>query len=250
VGQGVRQTGCRATGPGRYRVPVPDSSRPTTGQVRVLIVDDQSMIRAGFAALLDAQEGITVVGTAEDGAGITDVVRRTQPDVVLMDIRMPKVNGLDATRAIFAMPGESPKVIVLTTFDADEYVFSALRAGASGFLLKDSPPEELVHAVHVVAGGEALLSPRVTRALIADYASRPAAPAGPDVTLAELTARELDVMRLVARGSSNSEIAAELFVAEQTVKTHVSRILTKLNLRDRTQIVVASYESGLVRARH
>lgn len=232
---------------------MPQSTNPATapsdGVVRVLIVDDQSMIRAGFAALLDAQEDITVVDTAEDGAGIADVVRRTRPDVVLMDIRMPKVNGLDATRAIFAMPGAPPKVIVLTTFDADEYVFAALRAGASGFLLKDSPPEELIHAVHVVAGGEALLSPRVTRALIADYATRPAGPAAPDVTLSELTARELDVMRLVARGSSNSEIAAELFVAEQTVKTHVSRILTKLDLRDRTQIVVASYESGLVRAR-
>ena len=232
------------------RVPGPmNPSADGLAQVRVLIVDDQSMIRAGFAALLDAQEGITVVGTADDGVGIVDVVRRTRPDVVLMDIRMPKVNGLDATRAIFAMPGEAPKVIVLTTFDADEYVFSALRAGASGFLLKDSPPEELIHAVHVVAGGDALLSPRITRALISDYVSLPAIPAGPDAVLSDLTARELDVMRLVARGSSNSEIATELFLAEQTVKTHVSRILSKLGLRDRTQIVVAAYESGLVRAR-
>lgn len=216
--------------------------------IRVLIVDDQSMIRAGFAALLDAQEGMTVVGTAEDGAEIRDVVLRTRPDVVLMDIRMPKVNGLEAARTIFSMPGTSAKVIMLTTFDADEYVFAALRAGAAGFLLKDATPEELSHAVRVVADGEALLSPKVTRALIADYVARPAAPQKPDATLAGLTERELDVMALVARGRSNTEIAAELFLAEQTVKTHVSRILGKLSLRDRTQIVVAAYESGLVRA--
>ena len=216
--------------------------------VRVLIVDDQSMIRAGFAALLDAQEGISVVGTAEDGLGITDIVRRTQPHVVLMDIRMPKVNGLDAARAIFATPGEGPKVIMLTTFDADEYVFTALRIGASGFLLKDSPPEELVQAVRVVADGEALLSPKVTRALIADYASRPSAPAKEAPLLGQLTEREREVMIQVARGRSNAEIADDLFLAEQTVKTHVSRILTKLTLRDRTQMVVAAYESGLVRA--
>ncbi len=223
---------------------------PTTAgerPVRVLVVDDQSMIRAGFAALLDAQPDLTVVGTAEDGLGITEVVRRTQPDVVLMDVRMPKVNGLDATRAVLQAPGEPPRVIILTTFDADEYVFAALRAGASGFLLKDSPPEELVHAVRVVAGGDALLSPRVTRSLIADYAARPPeAPRG-DHSLSPLTERELDVMRLVARGHSNSEIAQELYVAEQTVKTHVSRILGKLGLRDRTQVVIAAYESGLVR---
>ncbi|MFC6511035.1 response regulator [Promicromonospora citrea] len=216
--------------------------------MRVLVVDDQSMIRAGFAALLEAQDGITVVGTADDGLGVVDVVRRTQPDVVLMDIRMPKVNGLDATRAILAMPGVPPRVIILTTFDADEYVFSALRAGASGFLLKDSPAEELTHAVRVVAEGEALLSPKVTRALIADYAARPNAPAAPDARLRGLTERELEVMRQVAAGLSNAEIAAELVLAEQTVKTHVSRILTKLDLRDRTQMVVCAYESGLVRA--
>ncbi|WP_413451605.1 response regulator transcription factor [Georgenia phoenicis] len=221
-----------------------DGERP----VRVLIVDDQAMIRAGFAALLDAQPGLTVVGTADDGLGITDIVRRTRPDIVLMDIRMPKVNGLDATRAVREAPGEPPRVIMLTTFDADEYVFAALRAGASGFLLKDSPPEELVHAVHVVAAGDALLSPKVTRSLIADFAARPAdAPRG-DHSLTPLTERELDVMRLVARGYSNGEIAQELFVAEQTVKTHVSRILGKLGLRDRTQMVIAAYESGLVRA--
>jgi DNA-binding NarL/FixJ family response regulator len=225
--------------------PAPD---PAERAIRVLIVDDQSMIRAGFAALLNADEGITVVGTSDDGTGITDVVRRVQPDVVLMDIRMPKVNGLDATRTIMAMPGTPPKVIMLTTFDADEYVFSALRAGASGFLLKDSPPEELTHAVRTVAAGDALLSPKITRTLIADYAARPARPATPDATLAALTDRELDVMKHVAAGRSNAEIAAELYLAEQTVKTHVSRILSKLDLRDRTQMVVCAYESGLVRA--
>lgn len=216
--------------------------------MRVLIVDDQSMIRAGFAALLDAQEGIDVVGTAEDGAGITEVVQRTRPDVVLMDIRMPRVNGLEATRTVLSMPGQAPRILMLTTFDADEYVFSALRAGASGFLLKDAAPEELIHAVRVVASGDALLSPKITRTLIADYAARPALPAGSRNLLSGLTERELDVTRLVARGRSNTEIAEELFLAEQTVKTHVSRILGKLELRDRTQIVVAAYESGLVRA--
>ncbi len=216
--------------------------------IRVLIVDDQSMIRAGFAALLNAHEGITVVGTTDDGVGISDAVRRMQPDVVLMDIRMPKVNGLDATRTIMAMPGTPPKVIMLTTFDADEYVFSALRAGASGFLLKDSPPEELTQAVRVVAAGEALLSPKITRTLIADYAARPTLPVSPSATLSALTDRELDVMKLVAAGRSNAEIATELHLAEQTVKTHVSRILNKLDLRDRTQMVVCAYESGLVRA--
>src|SRR5699024_9814894 len=154
----------------------------------------------------------------------------------------------DAARSIFAMPGNGPKVIMLTTFDADEYVFSALRVGASGFLLKDSPPEELVQAVRVVADGEALLSPKVTRALIADYAARPQAPAQRSHLLSPLTERELEVMRLVARGRSNAEIADDLVVAEQTIKTHVSRILGKLDLRDRTQMVVAAYESGLVRA--
>lgn len=220
---------------------------PDAPDVRVLIVDDQHMIRAGFAALLDAQEGIDVVGTAEDGAGIADIVETTQPDVVLMDIRMPEVNGLEATRTVLGMPGDPPRILMLTTFDADEYVFAALRAGASGFLLKDATPEELVHAVRVVAQGEALLSPRITRTLIADYAERPPSPAQNMALLAGLTERELDVMRLISRGLPNADIAANLFLAEQTVKTHVSRILSKLQLRDRTQIVVTAYESGLVR---
>ena len=215
--------------------------------IRVLVVDDQSMIRGGFAALLDAQEGIEVVGTAADGAGITETVRTTRPDVVLMDIRMPRVGGLEATRAVLAMPGTPPKIIMLTTFDAEEYVFSALRAGASGFLLKDSTPEELVQAVRVVADGESLLAPRVTRALIADFVARPERATGADLSMSVLTERELDVLRAVARGLSNREIAAELVMAEQTVKSHVSRILGKLALRDRAQLVVAAYESGLVR---
>ncbi|GAA1182102.1 response regulator [Nesterenkonia xinjiangensis] len=219
----------------------------TSAAVRVLIVDDQSMIRAGFAALLDAQEDLTVVGTAEDGQGIVDVVRQTRPDVVLMDIRMPLVNGLEATRLIAQMPGTPPRILMLTTFDADEYVFDALRVGASGFLLKDATPEELTHAVRVVAAGEALLSPKVTRTLIADYAARPSSKRKTHL-LADLTDREREVMTAVARGRANSEIAGELHLAEQTVKTHVSRILTKLSLRDRTQIVVTAYESGLVRA--
>lgn len=218
-------------------------------QIRIIIVDDQAMVRQGFAALLDAQRDMTVVGSASDGSQVVDLVRRARPDVVLMDIRMPKVNGLDATRAIQAMPGlEHPHVIMLTTFDADEYVFSALRAGAGGFLLKDATAEELVNAVRVVAEGDALLAPAITAKLIADYAARPA-PRGPGTAvLSELTERELGVMKLVAAGKSNGEVAAELFLSEQTVKTHVSRILSKLGLRDRTQIVVAAYESGLVAA--
>ncbi|MDN5598943.1 MAG: response regulator [Brachybacterium sp.] len=215
--------------------------------IRVLIVDDQSMIRGGFEALLDAQEGIAVVGTAADGEGIAEVVAELRPDVVLMDIRMPHVGGLDATRTVLEMPGTPPKIVMLTTFDADEYVFAALRAGASGFLLKDSTPQELVHAVRVVADGESLLAPKVTRALIADFVARPERTQGAETSLSVLTERELDVLRLVARGRANREIADALTMAEQTVKTHVSRILGKLALRDRTQLVVAAYESGLVR---
>lgn len=215
--------------------------------IRVAIVDDQAMVRQGFAALLDAQPGIEVVGSAADGSEAVELVRRSRPDVVLMDIRMPNTNGLDATRAIHAMPGTPPRVIMLTTFDADEYVFSALRAGASGFLLKDATAEDLVAAVRVVAAGEALLAPSVTRRLIADYASRPARRSG--AALSQLTERELEVVRLVATGASNAEIAEALFLSEQIVKSHVSRTLAKLGLRDRTQIVVAAYESGLVNPR-
>ncbi|MFD6812654.1 response regulator [Enteractinococcus coprophilus] len=223
------------------------SSATANDGVRVLIVDDQSMIRAGFAALLDAQDDLEVVGTAADGAGILDVVQHTKPDVVLMDIRMPKVNGLEAARLVLSQPGKVPKILMLTTFDADEYVFSALRAGASGFLLKDATPEELVNAVRVVAAGDALLSPQITKTLISDYLSRPATPQTAQAVKDLLTERELEVTRLVARGFSNVEIAESLSLAEQTVKTHVSRILSKLSLRDRVQIVVTAYESGLVR---
>ncbi len=204
------------------------------------------MVRQGFGALLDAQTDMTVVGSAGDGGDAVDLVRRTQPDVILMDIRMPRMNGLDATRAVKAMPGLAhPRIIMLTTFDADEYVFSALRAGASGFLLKDATAEDLVSAVRIVAAGEALLAPSVTSRLIADYASRPSAPRRTEM-LSSLTEREIEVMELVATGQSNAEIADALFLAEQTVKTHVSRILSKLGLRDRTQIVVTAYETGLV----
>ena len=222
-------------------------AHPEIPRVRVLIVDDQSMIRGGFEALLNAQDGITVVGTASDGEGIAEAVAELRPDVVLMDIRMPHVGGLEATRTVLEMPGTPPKIIMLTTFDADEYVFAALRAGASGFLLKDSTPQELVQAVRVVAGGESLLAPKATRALIADFVARPERSRGAQASLSVLTERELDVLRLVARGLANREIAESLVMAEQTVKTHVSRILGKLALRDRTQLVVAAYESGLVR---
>src|SRR5690625_1717728 len=204
------------------------------------------MVRAGFGALLNAQPGIEVVADADDGAHATALVRQHCPDVVLMDIRMPQVDGLEATRRLAALTDYHPRIIILTTFDLDEYVFDALRAGASGFLLKDAPAEELVQAVRVVARGEALLSPSITRSLIAEFVSRPPRSAAEVKDLDELTERELEVMRLVAGGLSNAEIAAEIYVAEQTVKTHVSRVLMKLGLRDRTQIVVAAYESGLI----
>ncbi|MBN9613663.1 MAG: response regulator transcription factor, partial [Actinobacteria bacterium] len=196
--------------------------------IRVAVIDDQAMVRQGFGALLDAQPDMTVVGDAADGDEVVDLVRRTRPDVLLMDIRMARMNGLDAARAVLAMPGDThPRIIMLTTFDADEYVFSALRAGASGFMLKDATAEDLVAAVRVVAAGDALLAPSITRRLIADYAARPE-PRSPVAALPSLTERELEVMRLVASGQSNAEIAGGLFLSEQTVKTHVSRVLGKL----------------------
>ncbi|WP_019546118.1 response regulator [Streptomyces sulphureus] len=219
-----------------------------TEPVRVLIVDDQAMVRAGFAALLAAQADIDVVGEAEDGAQGVEVCRRTRPDVVLMDVRMPVMDGLEATGQLLgaAQGDRSPKVLMLTTFDVDDYVYEALRAGASGFLLKDAPPSDLIAAVRVVAAGEALLAPSVTRRLIEEFARQRPRKSRSAPRLRELTAREREVLALVARGRSNTEIANGLHLAEQTVKTHVSRILMKLRLRDRAQAVVFAYESGLV----
>jgi DNA-binding NarL/FixJ family response regulator len=217
--------------------------------IGIVVADDHEVVRAGFAALLDSQPDFTVLGTAADGADAVRACRRLEPDVVLMDVRMPGMDGIEATRQLAAGGGHVPRVLILTTFDLDEYVFDALRAGASGFLLKDATAERLFEAVRVVAAGEALLAPAVTRRLISEFArTRPpagAAAAAP-AALAALTPRETEVLRLVAEGLSNPEIAARLVVTEETVKTHVSRVLGKLGLRDRTQAVVAAYESGLV----
>ncbi|MEE6256960.1 response regulator transcription factor [Plantactinospora sonchi] len=218
--------------------------------IRVLIADDQAMVRQGFGALLAAQPDLLVVGDAANGAEAVTAVRRLDPDVVLMDIRMPVLDGLAATRQLVGdRPDQDrPRVLILTTFDLDDYVYEALRAGASGFLLKDAPAADLVHAVRVVAAGDALLAPTVTRRLIAEFAGRPDRERPRPTSLTGLTPRETEVLRLIARGRSNTEIAGDLFVAEQTVKTHVGRILAKLNLRDRAQAVVVAYESGLVTA--
>jgi DNA-binding NarL/FixJ family response regulator len=215
--------------------------------ISCLIADDQAMVREGFSALLDAQDGIRVCGQVADGAQAVREALRLQPDVVLMDVRMPVMDGLAATRELLRSGTGRSRVLVLTTFDLDEYVYEALRAGASGFLLKDAPIADLVHAVRVVAAGEALLAPSVTRRLIADFARRAPAPPSPvSARLSELTPRETEVLRLVARGLSNTEISERLVIAEQTTKTHVGRILMKLGLRDRVQAVVLAYESGLV----
>ncbi len=213
--------------------------------IRVLVVDDQALVRGGFRMILDAQPDIDVVGEAEDGSVALDRVSELNPDVVLMDIRMPRIDGLEATRQLLARRG-APRVLMLTTFDADEYVYEALRAGASGFMLKDVRPEQLAEAVRVVARGEALLAPAITRRLIEDFVRRPLAGVRRPDELSQLTERELDVVRLVARGLSNAEIASALFLSEATVKTHLTHVLTKLSLRDRVQVVVLAYESGLV----
>ncbi|QNE78379.1 response regulator [Streptomyces finlayi] len=216
--------------------------------IRVLIADDQMMVRQGFTVLLDAEPGIVVVGQAVDGLDAVVKVAELAPDVVLMDIRMPGLGGIEATRRVTASPDTTVKVLVLTTLDLDEYVYEALRAGASGFLLKDASAAELAHAVRVVAAGEALLAPNITKRLIAEYARLAEAPRAPlKDRLGDLTQRETEVLSLIAHGLSNAEIAARLVVAEQTVKTHVSRILVKLSLRDRTQAAVHAYETGLVR---
>ncbi|MFC5143918.1 response regulator [Streptomyces aureoversilis] len=218
--------------------------------IKVIIVDDQAMVRAGFAALLAAQPDIDVVGDAADGRRGVELGRSAHPDVVLMDVRMPEMDGLEAARQLLDPPPgvhHRPKVLMLTTFDVDDYVYEALRAGASGFLLKDAPPADLISAVRVVAAGEALLAPSVTRRLIADFAKqRPARRKGPSLRLKGLTPRETEVLELIARGLSNQEIAASLVLAEQTVKTHIGRVLAKLDLRDRAQAVIFAYESGLV----
>ncbi|RKS67799.1 LuxR family two component transcriptional regulator [Actinomadura pelletieri DSM 43383] len=221
--------------------------------IRVLIADDQVMIRDGLAALLSSDPGIEVIGQAGDGREAVEMARRLDPDVVVMDIRMPEMDGLAATAELVGPPdpdgnpaGARPKVLVLTTFDLDEYVYEALGSGASGFLLKDASAADLVNGVRIVAGGDALLAPSITRRLIGDFARRRRHQRPSPKATAALTPRELDVLRLIARGLSNAEIAAELVLAEQTVKTHVGHVLTKLALRDRTQAVVYAYENGLV----
>jgi DNA-binding NarL/FixJ family response regulator len=224
--------------------------------IGIVVADDHEVVRSGFAAMLDTQPDFTVLGTAADGAEAVRTCRQRCPDVVLMDVRMPGMDGIEATRQLASGNG-GPRVLILTTFDLDQYVYDALRAGASGFLLKDVTAERLFDAVRVVAAGDALLAPSVTRRLIAEFASRRALPGNPGVAAAKaptghwpalgsLTPRETEVLRLIAEGLSNTEIAKRLVVTEETVKTHVSRILAKLGLRDRTQAVVAAYESGLV----
>jgi DNA-binding NarL/FixJ family response regulator len=221
-------------------------------KIRVLIVDDQALVRAGFRMILESEEDIEIVGEAGDGLEALEAVQELRPDVVLMDIRMPNLDGLEATRRILDEDadggGDGPRVLMLTTFDLDEYVYEALRAGASGFMLKDTPPEQLVAAIHVIASGDALLSPTITKRVIEEFISRPPSTISPErpPKLNELTARELEVLGFMARGLSNAEIARDLFVSETTVKTHVARILMKLDLRDRVQAVVFAYESGLV----
>ena len=212
---------------------------------RVLVVDDQALMRTGFRMILEAEADIDVVGEASDGLEAIEMAARETPDVVLMDIRMPNLDGVEATRRIVERD-ERIRVLILTTFDLDEYVYDALRAGASGFLLKDTPPEDLVRAVHVVAGGDALLAPSVTTRLVRELASKPQPNASPPASLDALTEREREVLTHMARGLSNAEIAADLFVSETTVKTHVGRVLMKLHLRDRVQAVVLAYETGLV----
>jgi DNA-binding NarL/FixJ family response regulator len=214
-----------------------------------LLVDDQALVRAGFRMILDAEPEMEVVGEASDGREAVEQVRVLAPDVVLMDIRMPELDGLEAARRILGeADGENaPKILMLTTFDLDEYVYEALRAGASGFLLKDTPPEQLVSAIHVIAQGDALLSPSITRRVISEFVkgSGPR-PQAQFPRLRDVTARELEVLKLIARGLSNAEIAKALFVSETTVKTHVARVLMKLGLRDRVQVVVLAYEAGVV----
>jgi DNA-binding NarL/FixJ family response regulator/class 3 adenylate cyclase len=223
------------------------AAAPGDGGVRVVIVDDQALVRAGFRMILEAESDIAVVGEASDGAEAVAECERLGPDVVLMDVRMPEVDGIEATRRLLGRDGVETKVVMLTTFDMDEYVYDALRAGASGFLLKDVPPEQLVDGIRSVASGDALLAPSITKRVIEEFVSRPPSSARAlPAAVEQLTARELEVLKLVARGLSNAEIAKELFVSETTVKTHVAHVLMKLDLRDRVQAVVLAYESGLI----
>ena len=213
--------------------------------IRVMLVDDQAMVRTGFRMILEAEPGLTVVGEAVDGRDAVEMVDRARPDVILMDVRMPNMDGIEACERI-CRSDTNARVMMLTTFDLDDYVHAALRAGASGFLLKDAPPEQLIDAIRIVAAGDALLAPSVTQILIDEIARRPVGQPEAFPGISELTEREADVIRLMARGLSNGEIAGELFLGEATVKTHVGRILAKLGARDRVQAVVAAYESGLV----
>jgi DNA-binding NarL/FixJ family response regulator len=214
--------------------------------VEVLLVDDQELVRTGLRSILDRHDDIEVVGEADDGERAVEASARLRPDLVVMDIRMPGMDGLEATRRLVSQAGHAPRVLVLTTFDLDEYVYEALRAGASGFMLKGAPADQLVHAVRVVADGEALISPSVTRRLLDEFAGRPRVDAAPPAALEELTARERDVLDLMAKGLSNPEISEELVVTPATVKTHVAHILMKLGVRDRVQAVILLYESGVI----
>jgi DNA-binding NarL/FixJ family response regulator len=231
-------------------MPAPPAPTALPAPVRIVVADDHQVVRAGFAGMLDTQPDFTVIGTAGDGGEAVRICRELHPDVVLMDVRMPGMDGIEATRLLAGSPeGDEHelRVLILTTFDLDEYVYDALCAGASGFLLKDVTAERLFDAVRVIAAGDALLAPTITRRLISEFAKqRPQSAAPPTAALAGLTPREIQVLRLVAEGLSNPEIAARLVVSEETVKTHVSRVLSKLGLRDRTQAVVTAYESGLV----
>jgi DNA-binding NarL/FixJ family response regulator len=216
--------------------------------IRVLIADDHELLRDGLRGMLDAQEDMEVVGEAEDGSQAVNEAIKLHPDVVIMDIRMPRLDGIEATKRLTAQGENAPRVLVLTTFDLDEYVYQALKAGAGGFMLKDAPPRQLAEAVRTVAAGESLLAPAVTKRLIERYVSRPPADAVRRERFAELTERELEVLRLLTRGLSNVEIGERLFLSEATVKTHVTRVLNKLGVRDRVQAVVLAYESGLAQA--
>jgi DNA-binding NarL/FixJ family response regulator len=217
---------------------------------RVLIADDQALVRAGFRKLLESAPGIEVVGEAADGEQAVEEARRLRPTLVLMDIRMPRLDGIEATRRLTADDRDATRVLILTTFGLDHYVYDALRAGASGFMLKDAPPEELLAAIEVIARGDALIAPAVTRSVIEEFTRRSPAPTPPPPVLDELTAREREVLELLARGLSNAEIAARLVVSDGTVKTHVAHVLSKLSLRDRVQAVILAYECGVVRPGH